>query len=164
MSDFYLVQRLTRRDREGAEGFDARFECRYMDSAEEFGATQDAFKALIEEGVDFHIGGVCRKGNSRTVYVIGNPTAVDTIPDRLIHWMEDEKAWSKEMTYFPEHVDGTQKVWQDVDAWWALAEKVIWTLDPEVFETLQDVLMKFSRTGWIGKHFDKSPSSLEETL
>lgn len=135
--NFYLVQRLDRRDA-GMTGFDARFGCQYMGSSEfEWGAIPDSLKRIrAARKLVIHEGEVTRKGITRTVYVVGGKKAVADIPARLTAWMADERPRSKEWTYFPEYVDGTRSEYENADAWWGLNEDVMWTLDATTADDL----------------------------
>lgn len=136
-ADFYLVQRLDRRDA-GMTGFDARFGCQYMGSSEfEWGAIPDSLKRIRSaRKVVIHEGEVTRKGITRTVYVVGDKKVVTGIPERLTAWMVDEHPRGKEWSYFPEYVDGTQSEYQNADAWWGLGEDAMWTLDATIADDL----------------------------
>lgn len=137
MSDFYLVQRLTRRDHDGAKGFDRLFGCQYMGSAEfEWGAIPESLKRIRASKVALHVGEVARKGAAVTVYVVGPRKVTPTIPDRLTAWLVDDYPRGKEMSYFPDYVEGMPREYATADAWWSLNEDVMWTLDAEVAQDL----------------------------
>lgn len=132
--EFYLVQRLRRRDLRGQKGFDGFFGCEYMGSAEfEWGAIPDSLKRVrAARRLAIHEGVVTRHHVTVPVFVVGNKKTIATVPERLTAWMIDEHPWSKEWSYFPEKVEGTAKEWHRADAWWALNEDVLWTLDEAI--------------------------------
>lgn len=136
---FYLTQRLTRRDMSSAKGFDGLFGCQYMGSAEfEFGALPESLARIRKaKRLGIHIGSVTRRDATRTVFVVGDVKRIEQAPDGLTAWMVADYPWGKEMTYFPEAVEGTMQEWQTAtDAWWSLTDDVLWTLDHDIAELL----------------------------
>jgi hypothetical protein len=135
---FYLTQRLTRTTRD-ADGFDRLFRCEYMGSSEfEFGAVPQSLRRMRERGeVTLHVGEVTREGVTVPVFVVGHREHVEAVPAALTTWLSDEYPRSKEVTHFPEQVDGTASGWaRETDAWWSLNSDVMWTLDEAIAERL----------------------------
>lgn len=136
---FYLTQRLTRRDRPGVGGFDGVFGCQYMGSAEfEWGALPESLARIrAAKRLGVHIGRVTRKDTERHVFVVGDVKRIEQVPDDLTAWMTNDYPRGKEMTYFPEHVEGTVGDWQaDTHAWWSLTDDVMWALDADTADRL----------------------------
>jgi hypothetical protein len=136
--DFYLVQRLDRRDSDVRKGFDNLFACQYMGAAEfEYGALPESLNRIRSaRKIVIHEGTVTRKCVTATVYVVGPKALVESIPRRLTEWMKDEWPFGHERSYFPEYVEGKPHKHSSADAWWALNEDVFWTLDPRHAEAL----------------------------
>ncbi len=133
-ANFYLTQRLTRRDL-GAKGFDGLFGCDYMGAAEfEWGAIPDSLKRIrAARKVVMQGGLVTRKSITVPVFVVGDSGVVASIPDLLTAWMVDDYPRGKEMTYFPEHVEGVASDYMlRTRAWWSLTDDVMWTLDRDI--------------------------------
>ena len=137
---FYLTQRLTRRHQPYRKGFDAMFACQYMGSAEfEWGALSESLGRLraSKKRLAIHVGPVTRKGITVPVFVMGDRKRIEAVPDALTAWMVDGYPHGKEMTYFPEVVEGATESWQkNPDAWWALTSDVMWTLKEDVANDL----------------------------
>lgn len=134
---FYLTQRLKRRDG-GGKGFDRLFACEYMGSAEfEWGAIPESLKRIrASRKVVLHEGVVTRKSITVPVFVVGGKNVVGEIPDLLTEWLVDEHPRGKELTYFPERIEGTASKYVRANAWWALNEDVMWSLDRRVADDL----------------------------
>lgn len=136
---FYLVQRLTRRDRPGMKGFDGAFGCEYMGSAEfEWGAIPESLTRIRQaKKIGIHTGRVTRRETTVPVFVVGDVKRIDQAPDALTAWMVADYPRGKEMTYFPEAVEGTRKDYQNrTHAWWSLDDDVMWALDSDTAELL----------------------------
>src|SRR4051812_2508649 len=107
---FYLTQRLTRRPAPAAApGFDALFECQYMGSAEfEFGALPESLMRIRKaKRLGVHVGRVTRRGVTCPVFVVGDVKRIERVPEALTAWMAAGYTRSKEVTYFPENVEGS---------------------------------------------------------
>lgn len=145
---FYLTQRLTRRVRAGAKGFDGEFGCQYMGSAEfewgalaefEWGALPESLARMRQarRRLTVHVGRVQRGDVTAPVFVVGHRDCVAAVPDALTAWMVDPYPRGKEMTYFPEHVDRSVKDYQAAThAWWSLTDDVMWALDADTADLL----------------------------
>lgn len=131
--DFYLTQRMTRRDGNGP-GFDGLFSLDYMGSAEfEWGAIPDSLKRIrASRKIAMHEGAVTRKGITAPVFVIGDRKVIASIPDQLTAWLVDDYPRGKEMTYFPQRIEGTASEYMRANAWWSLTDDVMWTLDRDI--------------------------------
>lgn len=138
MSDFYLTQRLERRTSEYKIGFDRMFACEYMGSAEfESGAIPASLRRLrAAKSVVLREGLVTRKSVTTPVFVVGSDEIVATIPDRLTAWLADEYPRGKEVTYFEHRIEGTASQYVRTNAWWALNEDVMWSLDRAIADDL----------------------------
>lgn len=136
---FYLVQRLVDHgaDRPGADrperGFDGFFGCDYMGAAEfEFGAVGDSLKRIRSADVVLAV----HKVGDTPVYFVGPEKGMHDKLDDFDAWLAGEGhsdrydiPWSKERTYFPEHLAGTASEYMgNVSAWWSLDDDVLWTL------------------------------------
>lgn len=137
---FYLTQRLTRREAPEGKGFDSLFACQYMGSAEfEWGALPESLSRLREsrKRLAIHVGQVTRRNVSAPVFVVGDSKRIEFVPEALTAWMVDDYPHGKEMTYFPEVVEGAAQEWhRSTDAWWALRSDVMWTLKNDVAHDL----------------------------
>ena len=136
---FYLTQRLSLREQASGQGFDRWFSCHYMGSAEfEWGALPESLKRIRSaRRLGVHEGTVSRRGVTRPVFVVGDAKKIEAIPDALTHWMADDYPRSKEMTYFPEQVEGVTREWhRETHAWWSLSDDVMWALDALVADRL----------------------------
>jgi hypothetical protein len=135
---FYLVQRMTSRDT-GRPGFDGYFALDYMGSAEfEWGAIPDSLKAIrANRKIVTRKATAVRHGVSREVWFVGGAKDVEHAIAKLNEWLADERPHSKELSYFPEQVEGVAREWQtSIDAWWALRGNVMFALDERVAERL----------------------------
>ena len=138
MPDFFLTQRLSRREGRGGR-FDDLFACEYMGSAEfEWGAIPDSFKRIRanKKALVIHEGEVTRKGITVPVFVVGHRKVAKSIPDRLAAWLADDWPRAKEITYFPERIEGTASEYVRTDAWWSLGDDVMWALDADTADLL----------------------------
>lgn len=136
---FYLTQRLNSRDRPSGKGFDALFECHYMGASEfEWGAIPESLARMrAARKVGLHIGRVTRKDITIPVFVVGDVKRIESVPDALTAWIADDYPRGKEMTYFPERVEGAAKEWHArTDAWWSLTDDVMWALDADTADRL----------------------------
>ncbi len=137
MSAFWLVQRLTRED-SPRKGFDGRFRCQYMGSAEfEFGALPESL-ARIRKG---------RNLGTTEVEIVGHRAYVFGAREKRAAAAEHLPAWvasgcpGQERSYFDDLLLGSEAC-QEVDAWWALQEDVFLALSLDVIGDIASVVTR----------------------
>jgi len=130
---FYLVQRMTSRD-SGAPGFDGLFDLDYMGSSEfEWGAIPKSLKAIrAAKSIGVQSFPITYDGKTRDVYFVGGADAFKWALPKFEAWLEGGlrgKEWSR----FGENFLGTADKWAlRTNAWWALNENVMFTLDADI--------------------------------
>lgn len=105
----------------------------------EFGAVPQSLKRIRAnlKNLVLHTGTVTRNGVDATVYVLADATVAPTVPDALTEWMTAPYPRGGAITFFPEHVDGTAKDYQQrTNAWWDLTNDLMWTLDATIADDL----------------------------
>ena len=146
MSDFYLVQRLSRQDPGVAQrktGFDKAWALDYMGSSEfESGAQFRSLKRIRTAPVEVTTRTLTIGDVTRDVFFVAQPTVAEERWEQFLTWTVGGQ-YSRpfrvcEWTLFPELFAGEPREYLTVDGWWALDSDVAWALTVEDAQALAD--------------------------
>jgi hypothetical protein len=136
---FYLVQDLSVCD-SNQPGFDGKFRCDYMGSAEyEFGAIPRALKSIRAAGDLIVLPVVVTRGGvTKTIYFVGPRQGMDVKVSDFSIWFSADWPRCREVTSFISVFDGKNFmghppfVKASETAWWSLDDEIGWALDEKV--------------------------------
>ena len=136
---FWLTLRLTPQTRQHRRaGFDGVFRCEYMGFAEfEYGAIPKSLRRMRDASNVLTVLPI----DGQNVYFV-HAEGIDPIDDFLEWFTDPGGPRSKDETYFPDVLAGTQPEWVGTRAWWSLTDDVMWTLDAGLAD---EMLMQVNR-------------------
>jgi len=137
MSDYYLVQRMTKKDQpyKNDKGIDSHFDLDYMGSSEfEWGAVPKSLKRLRQSPVEVTPQPLSFEGQVHTVYFVAHPNETADKWAALQRWV-DGGMRGKEWTKFDRMLRDAATDWR-TDAWWSIDTDAAWALDQETADLL----------------------------